>query len=241
MEMGVVVRDAGDGGPPQRIAVVARAIAEAMALKDWIACENPDARVARYRITGAGRAALKRIMAAVENRAQGFAEARGTFTGPGGDDPTLRHMRTLLAESPLAGLARRHDRDGQPFLDRDLVVAAERLREDFELSQIGPRVTQDWERFLTHSAGDGGMPPFGPAGGSGAQAARDRVRAALDDLGPGLADVALRCCCFLEGLEALEKRMGWSARSGKIVLRIALQRLRQHYLRTQGRYGPMIG
>jgi hypothetical protein len=52
---------------------------------------------------------------------------------------------------------------------------------------------------------------------------------ALSALGPGLSDIVLRCCCFLEGMEIAEKRMGWSARSGKIVLRIALQRLRQHY------------
>ena len=44
-----------------------------------------------------------------------------------------------------------------------------------------------------------------------------------------ISDVALRCCCYLEGLELAEKRMGWSARSGKIVLRIALQRLKRHY------------
>ena len=59
--------------------------------------------------------------------------------------------------------------------------------------------------------------------------ARDRVTKALDSLGPGLADVALRVCCFLEGLEACERRMGWSARSGKVVLKIALQRLADHY------------
>jgi DNA invertase Pin-like site-specific DNA recombinase len=51
----------------------------------------------------------------------------------------------------------------------------------------------------------------------------------LQYLGPGLGDIALKCCCYLEGLETAEKRMGWSARSGKIVLRIALQRLLQFY------------
>ena len=57
---------------------------------------------------------------------------------------------------------------------------------------------------------------------------------AVRELGPGLGDVALRVCCFLEGVEAAEKRLGWSARSGKIVLRIALQRLAQHYQRQKG-------
>jgi len=66
------------------------------------------------------------------------------------------------------------------------------------------------------------------------------VIGALRDLGPGLGDVVLRCCCYLEGLEQAERRMGWSARSGKIVLRIALQRLRLHYERL-GDAGQMIG
>lgn len=237
MEMGVVVRDGGDGGPPQRLAVVDRAIAEAMALNDWIGCESPDARVARYRITGAGRAALRRLVAAAENQARGFAEAQAALMGAMPEDPALRHMRSMLGESPLVGLARRHDRDGQPFLSRELIAAAERLREDFELSQSGPGRHAEWDRFLSATAqGDTELtlPQLdGPAG--------ERVRAALGDLGPGLADVALRCCCLLEGLESLERRMGWSARSGKIVLRIALQRLNQHYLRTLGRFGPMIG
>jgi hypothetical protein len=67
------------------------------------------------------------------------------------------------------------------------------------------------------------------------------VSRALRDLGPGLGDMVLRCCCFLEGLEAAEKRMGWSARSGKIVLRIALQRLKRHYAETYGPEADMIG
>ena len=52
---------------------------------------------------------------------------------------------------------------------------------------------------------------------------------ALRELGPGMGDLVLRVCCFLEGIELTERRLGWSARSGKIVLRIALQRLKRHY------------
>jgi hypothetical protein len=47
----------------------------------------------------------------------------------------------------------------------------------------------------------------------------------MEALGPGLSDVVMRVCCFLEGLETTERRLGWSARSGKVVLKIGLQRL----------------
>ena len=67
-------------------------------------------------------------------------------------------MRYSLAESPLTALARRRDKDGSPFLSDKLVTAGERLREDFELAQMGPNVTQNWSRFLT-SAGRGTYVP----------------------------------------------------------------------------------
>jgi hypothetical protein len=122
-------------------------------------------------------------------------------------------------------MARRKDKDGNPFLSTDLVNAAEHLREDFELAQMGPRITQNWDQFLT--SGDRTRPDGSSR--SGPSVAEDRVSDALRNLGPGLGDVVLRVCCFLEGLETAEKRMGWSARSGKVVLRIALQRLKRHY------------
>lgn len=68
----------------------------------------------------------------------------------------------------------------------------------------------------------------------GPRAARKRVSDALDDLGPGLSDVVMRVCCFLEGMESAEKRLGWSARSGKVVLKIGLQRLLHHYETRHG-------
>ena len=134
------------------------------------------------------------------------------------------------------GLSRRRDREGNPFLTRELVAAGERLREDYEMVEVGFGGFDKWTEVLDGTA------EATPKGGSkGARDALQRIRDALSDLGPGLGDVALRCCCFLEGLEQTEKTMGWSARSGKIVLRIALERLRRHYAETQGRFGPLIG
>mgnify|MGYP002652262663 CR=1 FL=1 len=45
---------------------------------------------------------------------------------------------------------------------------------------------------------------------------------------------------FLEGIEMTERRLGWSARSGKIVLRLALMRLERHYVERYGSGSPLI-
>ncbi|MDX5383161.1 MAG: helix-turn-helix domain-containing protein [Rhodobacterales bacterium] len=248
MDKAVVVRDGVDG-TTTRTAVVERAIAQAMALKEWIVCDTPG-RVSRYRITAAGRAALGTLLAEAENTARrDISEGGARFSGPdlvddAADDTDdeargggRRRMRYCVNESPLLSLARRRDKSGKPFLSDELVTAGERLREDFELAQMGPKVAQNWDRFLTAGV-QGGALASGAA--RGPEAARARISAALRDLGPGLGDVALRCCCYLEGLEQAERRMGWSARSGKIVLRIALQRLRRHY-DDLGKDGSMIG
>ncbi len=245
MEKAVVVRELS-GGQTARTAVVDRQVAQAMALKDWITCVK-SGRIARYGITTAGRTALKRLLAEAENARAGFAEAPAHFGDQHrvwgektvSEDGKRRAVRYNVAESPLAALARRKDKHGKPFLTDDLVAAGERLREDFELAQMGPRVAQNWERFLTGGTRGGFSNDSGV--GDGPTGARERVSEALRDLGPGLGDVVLRCCCYLEGMEAAERRMGWSARSGKIVLRIALQRLKHHYDEKYGPHGPMIG
>lgn len=237
METAVIVRETAQGDQ-MRTAVVDREIAQAMALKDWISCPDTTARIARYFVTNAGRAALRRLTAKDDNAASGFSDARAMISPDDGWDigaiegEAGRSSRYQAFESPLVGLSRRRDRDGKPFLDRDLVAAGERLCEDFELAKMGSRIAPDAEAFLAST-------PM-PNGPKGASAAHVRVQSAMRDLGPGLADVAFHCCCMLDGLENTEKSMGWSARSGKIVLRIALQRLIRHY-EDQGNAGKMIG
>lgn len=240
MEKAVVVRENDDA--TARTAVVDREIAQAMVLKDWIACANPG-RISRYHITASGRSALNKMLAESENMAQGFAEAQATFANPHLGEEVVpmrgRTMRFSMADSPLTALARRRDKSGAPFIDEDLVAAGERLREDFELAQMGPRNTANWDRFL---AGQDPVDYVTDTGVKGASAmARERVVQAICELGEGLSDVALQCCCFLQGLESAEKRLGWSARSGKIVLRIALIRLSEHYRSQAGGAGRMIG
>ena len=60
-------------------------------------------------------------------------------------------------------------------------------------------------------------------------AAKRRFDAALAALGGGLQDVAWRVICAGEGLPVAERALGWPARSGRLVLGLALDRLADHY------------
>ncbi len=238
MEKAVVLREVVPG-KQNRIAVVDRDVAHAFALQEWIGCTKAG-KIACYAITPVGRAALKRLLTderTARGPQPGLAEAASPFQeqhrffaerevmSEAGDGS--RRLRFNLAESPLSVLGRKRDKDGAAYLTADLIEAGERLREDFELAQMGPRVTQNWERFLT--AGGREAMTAGRGMAEGPQDARVRVAKALEALGPGLSDIVFRICCFLEGLETAEKRLGWSARSGKVVLKIALERLALHY------------
>lgn len=133
-----------------------------------------------------------------------------------------------LSESPLGQLARRKGRDGQGLVTAEEVAAGERLRADYERALIMPRLGIDWEAPIA-SGRKGGRRDGQRELSDGAMAARSRVEKALEAVGPELSGVLVDICCFLKGLERVERERGWPARSAKLLLKAALGVLARHY------------
>lgn len=133
-------------------------------------------------------------------------------------------FKSNLGESPLAWLARRRDGKGRLWLTSVEAAAGERLRDDFYRAGTLGRLTMNWD------AGprvDGGAPRLDPAERS--RSAKDRIAAALDAVGPGLREILEHVCLAGTALEASERALGLPRRSGKMLLKLGLQRLVIHY------------
>lgn len=130
-----------------------------------------------------------------------------------------RSVTVNLAESPLSWLhARGH-------LDDRLFAAGECLRADYERAQLGPSVTMHWSPVrLDRNEGPIRLDPT-----ERQMAARDRFHGAIRAAGRGLEDILWRVVCAGEGLPDAERALEWPARSGKLVLRIALDRVAEFY------------
>ncbi len=151
---------------------------------------------------------------------QHLAERELTREGPrrrGGVAPRRRSVTVNLAESPLGWLhARGH-------LDDRLFAAGERLRADYERAQLAPGVTMRWEPVRIRNTGPRRSPSEGQI------AARQRFDGAIAAAGKGLEDILWRVVCACETVTAAEKELAWPARSGKLVLKIALERVADFY------------
>jgi hypothetical protein len=132
-----------------------------------------------------------------------------------------------LAESPLAQLMRRRSKQGMPFLSRAEFEAGERLRADYTRGQIMPRLGANWTASVASGrrGADNGIAELTES----ALAARMRVDRAVAAVGPELSGVLIDICCFLKGLELVEKERGWPVRSAKLMLKTALGALSRHY------------
>ncbi len=128
-------------------------------------------------------------------------------------------------ESPLTWLRARRGKDGKPLISEAQYLAGERLRGDFERAMLARRTTLNWELAGAGSSAGGA----GAELSDGAIAARQRYHAALDSVGPELASILAQVCCLSAGVEQAERVLELPARSGRVVLGLALTALARHY------------
>ncbi len=107
------------------------------------------------------------------------------------------------------------------MVDAAQLQAGERLRADFTRANLTPRVTSRWSEV----SGAGTPEAFTDM----VLAAKLRVSRALTAVGPELSGVLLDVCCFLKGLETVERERRWPARTAKVVLCLALDRPAANY------------
>lgn len=207
--------DEGGAAHPADARKVAAALREG-----WLAPVRTHGNVTTLRLTGQGR----KVAARAPIAAGGKMVLETKLVAVANGEPVYAEVN--VAESPLSWL---RSRAGGAYLTGEEHQAGERLREDFAMAQLTPRLTVDWDRPFGTSGGGNGVESISAA----AMAARKRVARALSGVGPGLSDVLIAVCCFLHGLEECEKKLSWPRRSAKLVLKFALQRLAAHY-----RIGP---
>jgi hypothetical protein len=133
------------------------------------------------------------------------------------------------AGSTLDRLQRQRDGSGKPLISVTQAEAGNRLARDFLRGQMQPRVTADWQKAGQGERPKGASPGLGVELRDSVSDAQERVRRALDPVGPMLANLLIDICCLEVGLEETERRHGWPARTGRVVLQVALDMLARHY------------
>ena len=129
-----------------------------------------------------------------------------------------RSVTINLAESPLAWL------HAHGHLEDRLFAAGERLRTDYERAQLAPGITMSWSPVRIRGTAGAGLSPS-----ERQVAARQRFDGAITAAGKGLEDILWRVVCACETLPNAEKALAWPARSGKLVLKLALDRVADFY------------
>ena len=169
-----------------------------------------------YTLSAAGRAALRRQEGGADYAAQHRRMSTRTIPDARG---ISKIVHVNLDENPLTRW--RH------YLDLVEIQAGDQFRADYFRSSLSQRVTRNWSLTALQACSPGRHTSEDAA--IGAVAAKQRIRCALDCLGTGMGQVVLAVCIHEEGMGALERRFGWVERSGKSFLKLALQRLAEHY------------
>lgn len=205
-----------DGKPDRAHTRVKPEMVSGFRSRDWIAAcgTTPES----FRLSEAGAAWLKRTLADGDPfAAQHQIRVKRLIVDADGIE---RLAEVNDAESPLAWLK------SHGVIDVVQFEAGERLRRDFTLAQLAPRMGVDLSAptVLGKRGGAPGTPLTETI-----LAAKQRFNRAMKAVGPALSDLLFDVCCHLIGLEDAERGFGWPQRAGKIVLVIALDRLALHY------------
>jgi len=146
-------------------------------------------------------------------------------------------IRNVL-ESPLGRLAVAGAGEQTPFLAPHQVAAGERVRRLVARAGLVPRLTTDYSAAGIAGRGSAtGAPDIGDM----AADARRRLSELHRVLPRDCADVVLDVCGLDKGLQVVEVERGWPRRSAKLVLRIGLDRLAEHFGLAAGALGPERG
>ncbi len=152
-----------------------------------------------------------------------------------GEDGVFRPASVNLnTRSVLRSLAQRLDKAGDPFLNAAELSAGEQFSKDYARANYGKTQTQNYaaagsDRRRANTAEDAIIAAID---------SEKRITAAIDYVGPGLSRAVISICGKDMGLEEMERMEGWTRRSGRTVLKLALQRLSEFYGTTPGVYAP---
>ena len=216
--------------PEHSRSLVAAAFVAGFRVRDWLVPLGTEPE--SFRLSEAGAAWLRRTEADGDPyRAQHQIRVRRDIVDGDGME---RSVVVNDAESPLARLRARK------LIDAAQCEAGERLRRDYTIAQLSPRLGVDLTQPLMPGI-RGAKPELLLA--DTVLAAKQRFAAAMKAVGPVLNDLLFDICCAMVGLEDAERQFGWPSRAGKAVLAIALDRLALHYglVVTAPRRGRMRG
>ncbi len=203
-------------GKRNGIARLRKAVFAEFLRRGWVSPGDPHTKT--FVLSDVGKGWLERALNPQEPfAAQHRLISRRTLRDDSGREHTVMVDE---AESPLAWLRARGLLSARQF------AAGERLRRDFTLSQLMPRLCAD---LSAPAIGARRGAKFAAEIPDTVLAAKQRFDRAMRAAGPGLSDILFDVCCHLKGLALAERENDWPRHSGFVVLKLALDRLAAHY------------
>ena len=141
-----------------------------------------------------------------------------------------RSVRRRNAHHILRRLSKERGPNNMRFLSVAEVQAGELFQRDYNRFYGGDKITQSVDKIRVDQSGQNGTELEMMRRLDSGRA----YQAAIDVLGPSLDQAALVICGERKSLDQLEREQSWSRGSGRVILKLALQRLALQYGTTPG-------